>query len=36
YDQRFGAIYVDYVTQMRTPKDSFYWYRDVIVRNGLD
>lgn len=36
YDQRFGAIYVDYVTQMRTPKDSFYWYRDVIARNGLD
>ncbi|MBX0329485.1 beta-glucosidase [Oscillochloris sp. ZM17-4] len=36
YAQRFGAVYVDYETQRRTPKDSFFWYRDVIARNGLD
>ncbi|MEI7642714.1 MAG: GH1 family beta-glucosidase [Chloroflexales bacterium] len=35
YAQRFGAVYVDYATQRRTPKDSFFWYRDVIARNGL-
>ncbi len=35
YDQRFGCVYVDYATQQRTPKDSFFWYRDVIARNDL-
>lgn len=35
YSQRFGAIHVDYQTQKRTIKDSAYWYRDVIKRNGL-
>ena len=35
YSQRFGAIHVDYETQKRTIKDSAYWYRDVIERNGL-
>lgn len=35
YHQRFGIVHVDYETQKRTPKDSFYWYRDVIERNGL-
>jgi beta-glucosidase len=34
YRQRFGLIYVDFATQRRTPKDSFYWYRDVIRSNG--
>lgn len=34
YDQRFGLIHVDYQTQKRTPKDSAYWYRDVIASNG--
>ncbi len=34
YDQRFGLIHVDYQTQKRTPKDSAYWYRDVIAANG--
>lgn len=31
YKQRFGLIYVDYETQKRTPKDSYYWYRDLIA-----
>ncbi|GAB5561177.1 MAG: GH1 family beta-glucosidase [Synoicihabitans sp.] len=35
YKDRFGLIHVDYTTQMRTPKDSYYWYRDMIARGGL-
>ena len=34
YDKRFGLIYVDYRTQERIPKDSYYWYRDLIKSNG--
>jgi len=34
YRERFGLIHVDYETQKRTPKDSYYWYRDVIRTNG--
>lgn len=34
YKERFGLIHVDYQTQKRTPKDSFYWYRSVIQSNG--
>ena len=34
YAERFGLIHVDYATQKRTPKDSAYWYRDVIRSNG--
>ena len=34
FRQRFGIVYVDYVTQKRTLKDSAYWYRDVIASNG--
>ncbi|TDV46835.1 GH1 family beta-glucosidase [Actinophytocola oryzae] len=30
YSQRFGLVHVDYDTLDRTPKDSFYWYRDMI------
>ena len=36
YKQRFGLIYVDYETGERTPKDSAYWYKDVIASNGAD
>ncbi len=35
YAMRFGLIHVDYATQVRTPRDSAWWYRDVIARNGL-
>ncbi|MFF0018520.1 GH1 family beta-glucosidase [Streptomyces sp. NPDC005374] len=31
YDQRFGLVHVDYDTRTRTPKDSYHWYRDLIV-----
>ena len=34
YKDRFGLIHVDYQTQKRTPKDSYYWYRDVIRQHG--
>lgn len=34
YDKRFGLIYVDYRTQERIPKDSAYWYAEVIKENG--
>ena len=35
YKDRFGLIHVDYKTQVRTPKDSYHWYKDVIARGGL-
>ncbi len=35
YNQRFGIVYVDYETQKRYPKDSAFWYRDVIGNNGF-
>jgi beta-glucosidase len=36
YDKRFGLVHVDYATQKRTPKDSFYWLRQTIrsMRQG--
>ena len=34
YSQRFGLIHVDYQTLVRTPKDSAYWYGEVIAANG--
>ncbi|MEV4311461.1 GH1 family beta-glucosidase [Actinocrispum sp. NPDC049592] len=30
YQPRFGLVHVDYCTLARTPKDSFYWYRDLL------
>lgn len=32
---RVGLVYTDYPTQRRVPKDSAYWYRDVIAANGM-
>ena len=29
YGERFGLVYVDFPTGSRTPKDSYFWYRDV-------
>ncbi|WP_144356797.1 6-phospho-beta-glucosidase [Streptococcus pasteurianus] len=39
--KRYGFIYVDrdnegHGTLIRTPKDSFYWYKKVIATNGKD
>ena len=30
YRERFGMIYVDFMTQRRIVKDSAFWYQDVI------
>lgn len=35
YSQRFGIVYVDFDSQKRYPKDSAFWYRQVIEQNGL-
>jgi len=35
YAQRFGIIWVDYVTQQRILKDSALWYKQVIAENRL-
>jgi beta-glucosidase len=34
YTKRFGIVHVDYATQKRTPKDSAYFFRDVIAGYG--
>ncbi len=34
YDDRFGLVYVDYETQKRIPKDSAFWYQQVMETNG--
>jgi beta-glucosidase len=34
YSKRFGLVYVEYPTLERIPKDSFYWYRDLISGSG--
>ena len=34
YRERFGIVYVDYLTQKRIAKDSASWYRQVIAANG--
>jgi beta-glucosidase len=31
YSKRFGLVHVDYETQVRTPKASFSYYRDLIA-----
>jgi beta-glucosidase len=35
YTNRFGLHYVDYATQLRTPKLSAAFYREVIARNAV-
>lgn len=34
YNERFGLVYIDYRDQRRIPKDSFYWYQNLIRTNG--
>ena len=34
YSIRFGLFFVDFGTQRRIPKDSAYWYRDVIAQHA--
>jgi beta-glucosidase len=35
YRRHFGLVAVDRQTMRRTPKASYYWYADVVRRNGL-
>jgi beta-glucosidase len=35
YSKRFGLVRTDYRTLKRTPKKSFYWFKQVIANNGL-
>jgi len=35
YSKRFGLIRTNYETLERTPKKSFYWYKQVIANNGF-
>jgi len=32
FTKRFGLVHVDFDTQVRTPKTSYTWYRDLIAR----
>lgn len=36
YTKRFGLYRVDFATRQRIPKDSAFWYRDVVAANGVD
>ena len=36
FSARFGITHTDFDTQKRFFKDSAYFYRDVIARNGLE
>ncbi len=36
YKLRFGLVYVDFASQVRTIKDSGHWYAKVIQSNGTD
>jgi beta-glucosidase len=33
--RRFGVVYVDYQTQKRIPKESAYWYAELIKNNRI-
>jgi beta-glucosidase len=35
YQKRFGIVYVDYATQERIPKASFYWLKEVFAANKV-
>ena len=34
YHGRFGIVYTDFVTLKRIPKDSAYWYKEIMESNG--
>ena len=36
FAQRFGLVHVDHSTQVRTIKDSGYWYRDRITTGSAN
>ncbi len=36
FEKRFGIIYVDYATQKRLPKGSYFWYQHVVREGGFN
>ncbi len=36
FEKRFGLIHVDFNTLKRTPKESYYFYKDLIKNNGFN
>ncbi len=34
YAERFGLVHIDYATQRRTPKDSYYWFQEMIGKQA--
>lgn len=36
FSKRFGLVRINYETLARIPKQSAYWFRDVIKRNGIE
>ena len=36
FEKRFGLIHVDFKTLKRTPKESYYFYSEVIKNNGFN
>ncbi|KAL5211104.1 hypothetical protein ABZP36_006727 [Zizania latifolia] len=34
YTSKFGIVYVDFMTLKRYPKDSAYWFRDMLQASG--
>lgn len=34
YTSKFGIVYVDFTTLKRYPKDSAYWFRDMLKASG--
>ncbi|ASA23102.1 hypothetical protein B9T62_21220 [Paenibacillus donghaensis] len=36
YSRRFGLIHVDFNSLIRTPKDSFIWYKKVIANGWME
>lgn len=35
YSDKFGLVYVDHQSQERVPKDSYYWYKNLIEANAI-
>jgi beta-glucosidase len=36
YSRRFGLVRVDFINQRRTPKQSAYWFGEVMAENAID
>ena len=36
YDARFGIVHVDFKTQKRTPKNSYHWFKERIIKHKED